>query len=984
MKQNIYTILLLAILLILNKLDAQEQVIITNADITNGSYKWTSDKEYLLDGYVILETGGLLEIEAGTTIKGINTPSSGEVTSALIIDRGARIEAMGTAQDPIVFTAELDDGSLTPDDKGLWGGIIILGHGIVGVNGGETSVEGIASTEGLLYGGFDNADDSGILRYVSIRHGGSKLEANNEINGLTLAGVGSGTEIDYIEVFANLDDGIELFGGAVNVKHAVVSYCGDDSYDFDQSWDGKGQFWFTIQNGVSNRAGEWDGSEATDLTPKTSPLLSNLTFIGAGVDSENEDGNNAMQIRDDGAAKVYNSIFTDFADGAIQLDNDVSDDLANDSYQRFVAGDIEFVNNIFFNFGDGSSLIDLIDTDGGDDDLLVAHLENNNNVILDPMLAGVSRMSDNGLDPRLNANSTALIGATLLNDPFFDPVVYKGAFGNDDNWAAGWTALSQRGFLGDLVIPVANDVIIVKDEDINAGETYYMTANNTYILDGYVFVEAGATLIIEAGTIIKGKGLPSGGEKSSALIISQGGRIEAIGTADAPIIFTAEFDEPGNTSLTKDDKGLWGGIVILGKATVGVNSGVTNVEGIPSTENRAQYGGDEDDDDSGILKYVSIRHGGDKLEANNEINGLTLAGVGSETIIDYIEVYANLDDGIEWFGGTVNVNHAIVAFCGDDSYDYDQSWDGKGQFWFSIQDENSDTGGEWDGSEATDLTPKASPVLANLTFIGAGTESNDENNAIKLRDDGAAQVYNSVFTEFANDAIRLDNDVSADLLNDSYQRFLAGDIVFSHNVFFNIGGESDFSAIVTTDGGEDALLVTHLTTNSNIYADPGIAGISRNNDGGLDPRINGAGAAWGAATTLADDYFQATGYSGAFFTTNWAEGWTALSANGFFGNLISDVDDVDDFITGKSLHVFPNPVSNGHLSIVLDLDETKNIAVNITDMNGRLVKSVSSAEHYVAGKYQLEVDVHNLSNGFYMVNVISAKGIFSNKIIITK
>lgn len=990
MRTNFYTLILLVL-----STGLMGQITITDADLGAETYNWTSDNEYLLDGYVFLDAGGTLNIEAGTIIKGIGVPTTGDNSSALIISKGAKIYAIGSAEAPIIFTAELDDvndaSDLTSAEKGLWGGVILLGDAVVGVNAGTQNIEGIPSTEGrAAYGGTNNADDSGVLKYVSIRHGGSKLEANNELNGLTLGGVGSGTEIDYIEVYANLDDGIEWFGGTVSVKHAVVSFCGDDSYDYDQSWDGKGQFWLTLQDNLSNRAGEWDGSESADLQPKASPTLANLTFIGAGAESTNEDGNNAMAIRDDGSVKVYNSIFTSFADQAIKLDNDADGtDLISDSYDRFLIGDLTFTNNIFNDFGPGSTFDDIVDTDGGDNALLVAHLMDNGSVIVDPILAGISRTTDGGLDPRLNAESPALTGAILLEDDFFDPVLYRGAFGNNDNWADGWTALSSNGFFGDLVTPIPSADIVIKDEDINAGETLNLTANNTYFLDGYVFVEDGAVLNIEAGTVIKAYGIPSGGDKTTALIISQGGKINAIGTADAPIIFTAEFDDTDDPDdLTSAEKGLWGGLIILGKATVGVNGGSQNIEGIPSTEGRANYGGTADADNSGTLKYVSIRHGGDKLEANNEINGLTLGGVGSETTIDYVEVFANLDDGIEWFGGNVSVNHAVVSFCGDDSYDYDQSWDGKGQFWFSLQDELSNRAGEWDGSESADLQPKVSPTLSNLTFIGAGVESvnEDGNNALSIRDDGSVQVYNSIFTDFADLAIQIDNDANGtDLLSDSYDRFIAGELTFTNNVFFSFGSGADLTSIISTDGGDDNLLVTHLSDNGSIYADPSLGGISRTNDGGLDPRVSADGAAWSKGVAVGDDYFQDVSYVGAFSPyENWATGWTALSDNGYFGNLVSDVDDVSDFAENKSLNVFPNPARNGQIFVDVDLGETKRISLNITDMNGRVVTNLSNVQNYGIGKYRLAVNVNALPNGYYTVNVISDKNIFSNKLVISK
>ncbi len=187
--------------------------------------------------------------------------------------------------------------------------------------------------------------------------------------------------------------------------------------------------------------------------------------------------------------------------------------------------------------------------------------------------------------------------------------------------------------------------VTLTDASINAGETLSLTADTEYILDGYVFVEAGATLNIAAGTVLKGKATPSDGSAASALIVSRGATINAEGTAAAPIIFTAEFDDVTiPIDLDKDDKGLWGGVIILGNGIVGEDGGTENIEGIPSGEGRAQYGGSDNTESSGILTYVSIRHAGSALEANNEINGLTLGGVGSGTVINHIEVFANLDD----------------------------------------------------------------------------------------------------------------------------------------------------------------------------------------------------------------------------------------------------------------------------------------------------------------------------------------------------
>ena len=270
---------------------AAADIRVTDADLIGGqTYDWTADNVYILDGLVYLEEGGVLNIEAGTTIKGATSITTGDNTSALIITRGARIVARGTASAPIIFTAEEDDlsdsGDFTAQDRGEWGGLVILGNATIARPGGEDGIEGIDADEARArFGGGmspDDSDDSGVLSYVSIRHGGAQLSTDNEINGLTLGGVGSGTTLDYIEVFANEDDGIEFFGGTVGIKHASVAFCGDDGFDYDFGWRGNGQFWFALQapGTGTGRSGEHDGANPDGQAPFSQPTISYATSLG--------------------------------------------------------------------------------------------------------------------------------------------------------------------------------------------------------------------------------------------------------------------------------------------------------------------------------------------------------------------------------------------------------------------------------------------------------------------------------------------------------------------------------------------------------------------------------------------------------------------------------------------------------------------------------------------------------------------------------
>ncbi|MBM48235.1 MAG: hypothetical protein CMP27_00175 [Roseibacillus sp.] len=416
-----------------------------DADVATGSnVVWTADNEYILNGLVFVDDGATLTIQPGTVIKG--KPGQGENASALVVARGGKIFASGTPDMPIVFTAEADDvsdpGDLPLDARGLWGGVILLGHATLNSQPGETPIEGIPTTEARgIYGGDDDADNSGIFRYVSIRYGGTDIGAGNEINGLTMGGVGSGTLIEFVEVYNNQDDGFEWFGGTVNTKHLVSAFNGDDAFDYDEGFRGKGQFWFVIQDAdTGNRAGEHDGGTTPeDGAPYAIPQIHNVTYIGSGAFSANGDNDVVLKIRDNAGGQYINSIFTDFAGEAVSIEDLES---GEDSRARLEAGDLRLANNIWWGFGAGDDLATI-----APEEFIAEHLAANDNRIVDPLLGGISRDRDQGLDPRPQSGSPAFSGlAATPDDGFYTQVDYIGAFGRN-LWTSGWTFLSEAGIM---------------------------------------------------------------------------------------------------------------------------------------------------------------------------------------------------------------------------------------------------------------------------------------------------------------------------------------------------------------------------------------------------------------------------------------------------------------------------------------------------------------------------------------------------------
>lgn len=305
--------------------------------------------------------------------------------------------------------------------------------------------------------------------------------------------------------------------------------------------------------------------------------------------------------------------------------------------------------------------------------------------------------------------------------------------------------------------PVTGNIIV--SSNISSNTTW--TTGNVYQLGGRITVLDGATLTIEPGVIIKGEA--GTGSNATALLVARGGRLEANGTESLPIIFTSVADEitpeqlnTGNFASPNLDptiNGLWGGVIVLGRAPISASAeGVGDVsevqiDGIPTSDANGLYGGSNPADNSGVIRYISIRHGGANIGLGNEINGLTLGGVGSETIVENVEIVANQDDGIEFFGGTVSCTNAVVWNNGDDAIDTDQSWAGTLDNFVIITP--GDHCFELDG-------PEGSMVDGHIIRNGSIKASSDDvtsSDLINTDDNSVVALENLYFTDIAEGQI---------------------------------------------------------------------------------------------------------------------------------------------------------------------------------------------------------------------------------------
>jgi hypothetical protein len=412
---------------------------------------WSASKIYQLKGYVYVTDGATLTIEPGTIIKGDKSTKA-----TLVITRGSKISAIGTADKPIVFTSGVAAGGRREGD---WGGIILLGKGIDNrgvantIEGGLTPTAGGDVAKYIQFGGTDASDNSGTLKYVRVEYAGIPFSVDNEINGITFGAVGSGTTIEYVEVYRSGDDAYEWFGGSVNAKHLIAAGTWDDDFDTDNGFNGKIQFavsqrypLIADQSG-SNGFESDNNSTGLNTTPQTSAVFSNVTVVGplqAAGTKINGFFQHAAQIRRNSAISTFNSIFTGFPDGIYIDDTTVQTPGATTA--NYTSGRLSFENNLVYG-------ITGQDIKGTNKALIEALLRASNSFV--PGTYGAALLTDAfkyssdiaaaaGVGrPNFTflTGGPAATGAVFTNakvaDAFFEKVTYKGAFGATD-WTATW------------------------------------------------------------------------------------------------------------------------------------------------------------------------------------------------------------------------------------------------------------------------------------------------------------------------------------------------------------------------------------------------------------------------------------------------------------------------------------------------------------------------------------------------------------------
>lgn len=738
---------------------------LTDADATNGVVRLTNDKVWALDGPVFVGNDNAdsltLEIEEGTIIFG----RSG--SDYLVVSRGSKLDSQGSASSPVIMTS-LNDVVGNEVQAGQWGGLVILGNAPATScpqDGTPCAIQVEGVQEGAVFGGTNEADDSGTIRYTVLKYAGFEVAPDNELNGVTFGGVGSGTEVEYLQVHANADDGVEFFGGSVSIKYLVLTSIQDDSVDWDRGYRGNLQYVYVEQapdNSDANRGieGDGDGGNGDDFS---APNVANMTIIGNSFDGE--DDSEGVLLRDQTGAKIMNMLITgpEGMGECLEMDTDAT------VQGNLTDGDLTISNSVIacseaFKFPD--TAVDLNDW--------FVNQQSNNQLIAFSDRANLGLNQDGTLTAQSTLRTAGGNPATL--DPFFDTTEFVGAIGDTD-WRQGW-AFGYGGGTVNVVqsasgCPAGTTTIPAVDGSTNTCQlsgritaNLTLTEGNFYALDGAVFVGGdntdSATLTIEPGVVVYGA---SGNDY---LVVSRGSQIDADGTAAKPITFTSQQHVANGVvaGLANGEAGQWGGLVLLGNApaTSCPQDGTPCAIQVEGVQEGAVFGGTQADDNSGTLRYVRVMHGGFEVAPDNELNGVTFGGIGSNTVVEYLQVHKNADDGIEFFGGGMNAKYVVLTGIQDDSVDWDRGYQGKLQFVLVKQaDDNSDANrgieGDGDGGSGTNFS---NPMVANMTIIGNTFDGEDDAEGVLLRDQTGAQLYNFVITgpDGMGECLEMDTDAT--------------------------------------------------------------------------------------------------------------------------------------------------------------------------------------------------------------------------------
>jgi len=1067
--------------------------------------KLSNTKIYGLRGYVHVVEPAVLTIEPGTIILGDTVGNN----SALVINRGAKIIANGTPTLPIVMTSIAPPGQRRAGD---WGGLFLFGKARINNPGGEAAQEGgVANANDKTkwyYGGNDDNDNSGSLDYVRVEFAGIALQPNQELNGITLGGVGRGTKFEHVQVSYSNDDAFEWFGGSVDGKYLIATGTLDDDFDTDNGFSGRIQF--GIVQRFKNRADQStsqafeadNDATATYNTPLSSSIFSNITAIGPLADTSNSPNSRygaAAQIRRNSRQSIFNSVFVGWPRG-IEIAQVPTMNAA-------LADSLQVRNNSWYGVkGTGLNLAGGTPPAGMDANWIakpefgnVLDRSTPDNAMLDNAFAEdvTFNPAPKAGSPLLGTASFTRNGVVAIDDSYFDKVTYRGAMGlqrwdlpwanydpintdykaqtpkkltiltpggkTGETYRAGWSydiswdttaspigsrykfqfGTSATGPWSDLAgatnvidsttgsfrrgqyrggfrapaIPTTSGylrMVLLSDTTVNSISTNPFTIerpsaskvdsvltgtistnlklSNTkiYGLRGYVHVVEPAVLTIEPGTIILGDTVGN----NSALVINRGAKIIANGTPTLPIVMTS-IAPPGQRRA-----GDWGGLFLFGKARINNPGGEAAQEGGVANANdktKWYYGGNDDNDNSGSLDYVRVEFAGIALQPNQELNGITLGGVGRGTKFEHVQVSYSNDDAFEWFGGSVDGKYLIATGTLDDDFDTDNGFSGRIQFGIvqrfkNRADQSTSQAFEADNdATATYNTPLSSSIFSNITAIGPLADTSNSPNsrygaAAQIRRNSRQSIFNSVFVGWPRGIEIAQVPTMNAALADSLQ--------VRNNSWYGVKGTGLNLAGGTPPAGMDANWIAKpefgnvldRSTPDNAMLDNAFAEDVTFNPAPKagSPLLGTASFTRNGVVAIDDSYFDKVTYRGAMGLQRWDLPWANYDPinTDYKAQTPSSVEE-GTMNGGMTIEVTPNPTTD-RVRVRYEVSQTSLVSIRLYNASGTLNTDFISGERQEPGIYEFVIDTQDLASGMYFMQIITDQGVRTETISVIR
>ena len=838
-----------------------------------------------------------LTIEAGAYVVGASP------ADYLVVTRGNTLDVQGEQFSPVIMTSANDleatlSGNPRSFNSGInaeWGGLIINGRAPINAcnnpadrstsqlpDGAECEKSGEGDSG--LFGGNDPADSSGALRYMQLRYAGFEVTDGDELNGIAFQGTGSDTLVEFVQVHNNFDDGIEFFGGTTDAKYLVLTGIGDDSLDATDGWTGNVQYALVIQSEFTGDNGfEMDNfEEDDDILPRTNPTIANFTLIGQQ--------NDGMRLREGFAGDLMNGVVVGFGGACADVDD-------SSSHTQAENGDLTLRSTLF----DCPTPFEQDDTpDFSEEDWFngtAPFTDNVNNVVTTSTLGGVFPGSAEEDVTAIDPSTDALVDADRR--AFFDSVDYIGAFGPEEtasnSWATGWTfglfdapeecpdGTSESGEVIDGQIVCQLSGVVDQDTTLVPGLLYELV--------GAVFVgqdrggDAGNPLNVSSATLEVLPGVTIfGSSAADYLVVSRGSQLFSTGTQGAPVVWTSRNDVEAAAAGNPRpfDSGInaeWGGLIINGRAPINAcnNPADRSTSQLPDGAeceksgegDSGLFGGNDPADSSGALRYMQLRYAGFEVTDGDELNGIAFQGTGSDTLVEFVQVHNNFDDGIEFFGGTTDAKYLVLTGIGDDSLDATDGWTGNVQYALVIQSEfTGDNGFEMDNfEEDDDILPRTNPTIANFTLIG------QQNDGMRLREGFAGDLMNGVVVGFGGACADVDD-------SSSHTQAENGDLTLRSTLFdcptpFEQDDTPDFSEEDWFNGTAPFTDNVNNVVTTNTLANVLEPGSAELGVAAIDPSTD----------TLVDadrrDFFDSVDYIGAVRDEddNWYLGWSLLPAN---------------------------------------------------------------------------------------------------------